>query len=76
MAGARSCRLRPRQTEDAEVAEGAKGAGMGERFTTALRPGCSQWAALEKALESCRTQPPACFLGLPAHPRLRNNGAQ
>ena len=33
---------------------------MGERFTAASRPGPGQWAAMVRALELCRTQPPAC----------------
>ena len=33
---------------------------MGERFTTASRPGPRQWAALARALKPYRTQPPAC----------------
>ena len=28
-----------------------------------LRPGPSQWTALERTLELCRAQPPACSLG-------------
>ena len=31
-------------------------------------PGPGQWAALMRALEPCRTQPSACFLGHPVHP--------
>ena len=29
--------------------------------------GQGPWAALARALESCKTQLPACFLGTPAH---------
>ena len=38
-----------------------------ERYTTALRPGTSQWITLTRAVEPCRTQPPACYVGAPAH---------
>ena len=34
--------------------------GMGERFAAASRPGPGQWAAVERALELCGTQPSAC----------------
>ena len=35
---------------------------MGERFTATSRPVPGQWVALARALELCRTQPPACSL--------------
>ena len=42
------------------------GGGAGE-FTAASRPGPSQRAALVRALEPCKTQPPSLFSGPPAH---------
>ena len=34
--------------------------GIGEKFTATPRPQPNQWAVLARALEPCRTQPPAC----------------
>ena len=44
-----------------------RGGGNRERVIAAWRPEPSQWVALGKALEPCRTQPSACSLGLWAH---------
>ena len=46
-------------------------AGMMERFTAASRPGPGQQVVLVSALEACRTQPPACSMGPPAHPPIQ-----
>ena len=47
-------------------------AGMGKSFTAASRPGPGQRAALVRALEPCRAQPPACSPGpSSAHPLAR-----
>lgn len=43
------------------------GGGAGE-FTAASRPGPSQQAALVRALEPYKTQPPSLFSGPPAYP--------
>ena len=37
--------------------------GIREKFTATSRPQPNQWAVLARALEPCRTQLPACFLG-------------
>ena len=66
-AGARSDQLHPMLTAAAVRSRGRDGRdspppqGLGE----------GKWVALARALEPCRTQPPACLLSLPAHPRAQ-----
>ena len=43
-------------------------AGIGEKFTATSRPQPDQWAVLARALEPCRTQPPACSWTPPPSP--------